>query len=175
MNLRKIVVSLVTSFTLFNVVAPTGMILASELNNDSSHSKEIDYVVADDQVPTSVTMFQTPDEEWRVLTSDVIQPFATRIVVASRILSVSQVKQMARNIETLNGSGAQALYGLVSGLLPAPYGAIVGASLIASAGSLTRSQILSAARQGKRVRIVITDYKEYHTSYSTQIKYTIIP
>lgn len=98
------------------------------------------------QTPTSVTMFQTPDGEWDVLPDNIIQPFATRIVVVSRILSVSEVKSLARNIQTLNGAGAQA-----------------------------RSIITSAARQGKRVRMTITDYKEYHTSYSTQIKYAIIP
>lgn len=175
MNLKKIIVASLTALSFFNVVAPTGIALANELNSSDIHTVEANEVMEEAQTPTSVTMFQTPDGEWDVLPDNIIQPFATRIVVASRILSVSEVKSLARNIQTLNGSGAQAIYTLIGGLIPAPYGAIASAALIASAGAQARSIITSAARQGKRVRMTITDYKEYHTSYSTQIKYAIIP
>ncbi|MGR6118643.1 hypothetical protein ACTHHL_19715 [Aeribacillus composti] len=41
-----------------------------------------------------------------------------------------------------------------------------------SSNSLYKKEVINAAKKGKRLKI--TDYKNYHTSYSVQIKYTMV-
>jgi hypothetical protein len=38
-----------------------------------------------------------------------------------------------------------------------------------SSNSLYKKEVINAAKKGKRLKITITDYKNYHTSYSVQI------
>lgn len=40
--------------------------------------------------------------------------------------------------------------------------------------SVFREDIVYAGKYGKKVKIIITDYKNNHTSYSTQVTYEII-
>lgn len=96
-----------------------------------------------------------------------------RIVLGSYTLTKSQTKTLANNIRTINNSAnavAEFLLGCIGG--------IPGASLALCLGlarnATFNSDVIYAADHNKRIRITITDAKNYHTSYSTQITYAVV-
>lgn len=98
-----------------------------------------------------------------------------RIVLGTSTLSKAQTKTLADNMKKLKNQSS--LKTLIVGIV-SRYGGVVGwASTIAaqlSANATYKQIVIDAAKQGKRVKITVTDNKNYHTSYSTQIKYTIV-
>lgn len=97
-----------------------------------------------------------------------------RIVIASRILSVQETKSLAASQASIKNS---ILLNILENAA-AQFGG-VGGWVYSIASSLSRNAqfsntLASAAAQNKRVKLVITDNKNYHTSYSTQVQYYIV-
>lgn len=96
-----------------------------------------------------------------------------RITLASYTLTKAQTKDLAKAMTSIKGNGN--LKTLILGLA-AKWGGVYGwaATLAAqlSSNAQYKQIVIDAANQNKRVKITITDSKNYHTSYSTQIKYT---
>ncbi|WP_411348811.1 hypothetical protein [Paenibacillus sp. WLX2291] len=91
-----------------------------------------------------------------------------RIVVATYYLDKQVVKDMAANAEALrNYSDASRT---LAKLTKIPYAkvAIIASGLSAKASA--RQEFIDAAKNNKRIKVVITDYANYHTSYSTQME-----
>lgn len=107
--------------------------------------------------------------------SDVAYAAEKRVVVGSYTLSKAETKDLANNMKALKDNSNLKI--LILGVA-AKWGGVAGwAGSIAaqlSTNSVYQEKVIAAAKQGKRIKITITDNKEYHTSYSTQISYTIV-
>ncbi len=91
-----------------------------------------------------------------------------RIVVASYYLNKQVVKDMAANAQALrNYSDASRTLAKLTSI---PYAkiAIIASGLSAQASA--RQEFIDAAKNNKRIKVIITDYANYHTSYSTQME-----
>lgn len=99
----------------------------------------------------------------------------TRITLGSYTLTKAQTKDLANNMKAIknNSSLKTVIYGVAT-----KFGGVYGwAGTIAaqlSSNSAYKQVVINAANAGKRVKITVTDSKNYHTSYSTQIKYTAV-
>ena len=98
-----------------------------------------------------------------------------RIVIASYYINATQVKAMASHMRAMTGAGAIMTSSALGGIL----GGVPGASVVLMAASLSanaasKSEVLYAADHNMRVKAVITDYKDYHTSYSQQVEFTAV-
>lgn len=107
---------------------------------------------------------------------------AERIEVGSYTLSTSQTSDLAYNMRLYSGSsstitGAAADIAGEKILYKYGYSGYATVAVIAAqlAGiSLSDNDVMYAADHGYRVRMVITDYKNYHTSYSTQVDFEVV-
>lgn len=122
------------------------------------------------------TFILTPDGDLIEITrsDQIIIPFSSeeRIVLGSYILSRQQTKELADNMRMFNhpaNTVAEFLVGLFGG---AP-GGVVALCYSLSRNATFNSDVIYAANHNKRIKITITDAK-IHTSYSTQVKYTIV-
>jgi len=91
-----------------------------------------------------------------------------RIVIDTYYLSKQQVKDMAANAEALKtfSNASHTLSKIVK--VPAAKVAILAAGMSASAAY--RQEFVDAAKKNQRVKVIVTDYANYHTSYSTQLQ-----
>lgn len=107
--------------------------------------------------------------------SNVAHAAEKRIVVGSYTLSKAQTKDLANNMKAIKGNGNLKIAILA---IATKWGGVAGwASALAtqlSANAVYKQKVVDAAKKGKRLKITITDYKNYHTSYSAEIKYTIV-
>jgi hypothetical protein len=107
--------------------------------------------------------------------SNVAYAAEKRVVVGSYTLTKAQTKELANNMKAIksNSNLKIIIYGIAT-----KFGGVAGwAFTIAtqlSCNSVYKKEVINAAKKGKRLKITVTDYKNYHTSYSTQIKYTIV-
>ncbi|NQI69974.1 hypothetical protein HO594_02165 [Streptococcus suis] len=95
-----------------------------------------------------------------------------RVVLLTRILSVKEVKDLAAVQRDVKKYG-----NLIGDLLrTAPHKGVnlVGIALKMSSDAVFNRTVAEAARRGKRLRLVVTDNKYYHTSYSLRNEYSII-
>ncbi|NYF24355.1 hypothetical protein [Sporosarcina sp. JAI121] len=107
-----------------------------------------------------------------------------RITLGSYTLTKAQTKEIADNMKALSGAGAAITataatsaaekiltkYGYKYG--PYVTVAVLAASL--SGMAVADVDIIYAAKNGKRVKISITDSKNYHTSYSIRVIYEVV-
>ncbi|QII51493.1 hypothetical protein G3M81_23325 [Bacillus paralicheniformis] len=107
--------------------------------------------------------------------SNVAYATEKRVVVGSYTLSKAQTKDLANNMKAIKGNSNLKIAILA---IATKWGGVAGwASALAtqlSSNSVYKKEVINAAKKGKRLKITITDYKNYHTSYSAQIKYTIV-
>jgi len=107
--------------------------------------------------------------------SNVAHAAEKRVVVGSYTLSKAQTKELANNMKAIKSNSNLKIIILA---IATKWGGVAGwASALAtqlSSNSLYKKEVINAAKEGKRLKITITDYKNYHTSYSVQIKYTIV-
>lgn len=98
-----------------------------------------------------------------------------RIVLYEQILSVKKTKELADTMKLVN-SGSLAISEIADHLkeiggFPGPFIAYVTKL---SAKSSFRSNVITAAKNNKRVKLIVTDSATLHTSYSVQIEYQIV-
>lgn len=98
----------------------------------------------------------------------------SRYVVMSKVLSKQQVRDWAKSIrqgERVGKASASAVGYLVNLAFP-------GAGKIFSLAGFVKpaylSKVKQAADQGKRIKMVVTDSKTNHTSYSVSYQLTIV-
>ncbi|MCY7826262.1 hypothetical protein MOD48_09540 [Bacillus spizizenii] len=107
--------------------------------------------------------------------SNVAHAAEKRVVVGSYTLSKAQTKNLANNMKAIKGNSNLKIAILA---VATKWGGVAGwASALAvqlSSNAVYKKEVINAAKKGKRLKITITDYKNYHTSYSAQIKYTIV-
>lgn len=119
------------------------------------------------------TFIVTPEGNLIEIDPSSISTNEERIVLGSYTLTKSQTKDLADMMATLNSPTltiAEALMGFMSGTA----GATLALCLSLSRTSVFKSDVIYAANNNKRIKITITDSKNVHTSYSTQITYTVV-
>ncbi|ASN04143.1 hypothetical protein [Virgibacillus necropolis] len=107
-----------------------------------------------------------------------------RIVLGSYTLTEQQTSQLATNMKILSGASATITNAAASyagetilrryGYSFGPYGTIAALAASLSGIAVADSAVIFAGENGYRIRVTMTDYKNYHTSYSTQVDYTIV-
>lgn len=107
-----------------------------------------------------------------------------RIVLDSYTLTKQQTSELATNMKILSGSSATitsaaASYGAETilrryGYSFGPYGTVAVLAASLSGIAVADSDVIFAGEHGYRVRVTVTDYKNYHTSYSTQVDYSVV-
>lgn len=96
-----------------------------------------------------------------------------RIVVSTYTLSYQQTRNLAASQAAVKESILIQLIELgASGF--GPIGMAYSAASFLARNAQFNSPSATAAANGQRVRIVVTDYKDYHTSYSLQTNYYIV-
>lgn len=95
-----------------------------------------------------------------------------RIVIASYELSAEQIQTLADNMKFYQNNWFGFGEFLVKLINPVTAVAAYCHSLARNA--IFRQDVVDAAKNGDRMRIIITDYKDYHTSYSVQVEYEVI-
>ncbi|MCY7566975.1 hypothetical protein [Bacillus safensis] len=107
--------------------------------------------------------------------SNVAQAAEERVVIGSYTLTKAQTKDLANNMKNIKGNGNLkiALLAIIT-----KWGGVAGWAVALatqlSSNAVYKQKVVDAAKKGKRIKITITDNKHYHTSYSTQIKYTVV-
>lgn len=147
------------------VLAPAAETYATTVTNDVS-AVENDFY-------TEKTLALSPVTEESVDVTYAIQARASRVTLGSYILSKAQTKSLASSMKTVSGSAQLnaviAVLGPVFGAGAAAY----SAATILSRNAVFKKEVVSAAKQGKRVKVTITDGIP-HTSYSTQVTYKVV-
>ncbi len=150
------------------VLAPGAETFATTVKSD-----EVSLDKSTTDAYTEKTLALSPITEESVDITYAIQPRASRVTLGSYTLSKAQTKSLASSMKTASG-GAQlnavvVILGPVFGAGAAAY----SAATILSRNAVFKKEVISAANQGKRVKVTITDGVP-HTSYSTQVTYKVV-
>ncbi|MCI1881639.1 MAG: hypothetical protein LKI94_05560 [Sporolactobacillus sp.] len=174
-NLFKMILLVIITTLVFFIVSPGTFAHAAAKENQpvslnetliQQPSLETDtHTVALDKNGNVVEVAQT-NNNFTILAK------SKRKVIASYTLSKKQTKNLAKNMKKSKSNRLRTLIRLL-GSLSGPYGVLAAAASILAMDSLFSKTVIKAAKKGKRIKITITDTTP-HTSYSTQVKYSIV-
>lgn len=158
----------ISTFTF--AITPTTILANNNINehslSDNSTVKKVDFVFFDGELIPLVS------NEDISMSNLVHANTSERVVIGTYSLSKSQVRDLADNIKLLPSnywSLGEFLVGLINPSI----------ALVSYVSSLFRNvifgaDVVKAPKFEKRLRVTITDYKDYHTFYSVQVTYKII-
>ncbi|WP_339230390.1 hypothetical protein NSQ77_08815 [Oceanobacillus sp. FSL K6-2867] len=107
-----------------------------------------------------------------------------RVVLGSYTLTEKQTRELANNMKALSGASATITNAAASyaaetilkkyGYSFGPYGTVAALAASLSGIAVADSTVIYAGENGHKVKVTMTDNKNYHTSYSTKTKYELV-
>jgi hypothetical protein len=87
-----------------------------------------------------------------------------RITLATYTLSKADTKKLADNMKSIRDSSLRYVIQTVMGKYIPNFGWIAAIASELSSRSQCKQAVIDATNKGKRIKVTVTDYKNYHTS-----------